>query len=270
MVYKGFVVPRFFSVYKTAPIVDAETIAKGKYSIQDIDAIFQNIIFSPIQQNSTESNLPNTIPVFNITTTFNIDCIHNIISSPICTQYLQNFLQYSFMYDRMNAEDIEQIHNSLVSSQKRQTRYCESIVDHVLYAKKTDDKANKLVQDCPMQIQEKLTQQNNFREIQDQLKNKNIQNTTYSDANLNKYKLVSMWQALYNDNIQNRSNARYIEQYIVYVQTLLKKNILTGAYVDMIYYYNNTYLLPYLYSIQTQNPSISNANAIENIMILNK
>ncbi len=174
------------------------------------------------------------------------------------------------MYDWMTADDVEPIHNILVQSKKRQTRYCESIIDHVLYTKKTNNTATQLAKECPTTLQEKLEQLNNFREIQEQLKNKNTQSTVYIDNKLNTYKLSSMRQALYNDNIQNRSNPRYIEQYISYAQNLLKKKALTGAYIDMTYYYNNTYLLPYLYSIQSQNPSISNTNAIENIIILNK
>ncbi|MBP7061871.1 hypothetical protein KBA84_03525 [Patescibacteria group bacterium] len=157
-----------------------------------------------------------------------------------------------------------------MQSKQRQTRYCKSIVDHILYTKKNNTKAIELLQDCPITIQEEGQQLSNFRDIQEQLKNKSMQSTVYIDTNLNKYKLSSMRQALYNDSIQNKSNPRYIEQYIAYMQSLLKKNALTGAYIDMTYYYNNTYLLPYLYSIQNQSPSISNTNAIENIITLNK
>jgi hypothetical protein len=270
MQYKWFVTPRFLSIYKTAPIIDLITLDKGQYSIQDIDSVFQNIIFSPIQQNSTDSSQPSTIPLFTIANNFNIDCIYNIVSSPICESYVQNFVQYGFMYDWIWAEDVDNIHKALVQSKQRQTRYCESIVDHILYTKKNNTKAIELLQDCPITIQEEGQQLSNFRDIQEQLKNKSMQSTVYIDTNLNKYKLSSMRQALYNDNIQNKSNPRYIEQYIAYMQSLLKKNALTGAYIDMTYYYNNTYLLPYLYSIQNQNPSISNTNAIENIITLNK
>lgn len=268
--YKWFVAPRFLSMYKTAPIVDETTLQKGKYSIQDIDTIFQNVVFSPIQQNSIDSSQPSTIPLLNIADNFNIECIYNIVTSPICEWYIQNFLQYSFMYDRISAEDAYDIHDILIQNKKRQTRYCESIIDHILYIKQNNTEISKLLIDCPMTLQEKWKQINNFREIQEQLKNKNIQSTVYQEVKLNTYKLSSMRQSLYNDSIQNKSNPRYIEQYIAYTQNLLKKNALTGAYIDMTYYYNNTYLLPYLYSIQSQNPSISNTNAIENIIILNK
>ncbi len=174
------------------------------------------------------------------------------------------------MYDWIETNDIETIHDILIKSKKQKARYCESIADHVLYTKINNVKARKLSEDCQLETQKKVQKLNNFRDTQEQLKNKSIQSTVYTEIELNQYKLSSMWQALYNDNIQNKSNPRYIEQYIAYVQNLLKKNILTGAYIDMTYYYNNTYLLPYLYNIQSQNPSISNTNAIENIIILNK
>lgn len=270
LLYKGFVAPRFLSIYRTAPIVDIELINKWSYSIQDIDSIFQNIIFSPIQQNSIDSSQPNTIPVTNIATTFNINCINNIVLSPICEDYLQKFIQQSFMYNRLEAEDVESVHKTLIQNTKRQKKYCESIADHVLYSKTKNEQANKFIKDCPQDTEDKLIQENDFREVQEQLRTKNIENKVYQNNTINKYKLTSMWQSLYSDSTQNKITSRYLEQYIAYTQNLLRKNMLTGSYKEMLYYYNNTYLLPTLYDIQTQNPSISNTNAIENINILNK
>lgn len=192
-----------------------------------MDSVFQNIIFSPIQQNSTDSSQPNTIPVTSIEDTFNISCIHNIVLSPICEDYLQKFIQQGFMYNRLEAEDEEDIHTALTQNTKRQKRYCNAIVDHVLYSKKNSEKASKLIKDCPSDIQDVLNQENEFREVQDQLRSKNIDNKVYQNTTINLYKLTSMRQSLYSDSIQNKITSRYLEQYISYTQSLLRKGILT-------------------------------------------
>lgn len=82
-----------------------------------------------------------------------------------------------------------------------------------------------------------------------------ISNTKlYADDDMNIFKLVSLMQKIYQNTLQKNYDVNTIDVYLSFVQDLLNKRRIDVFYKDLIYLYNNTYLM----SVLTQIAIINN------------
>jgi hypothetical protein len=81
-------------------------------------------------------------------------------------------------------------------------------------------------------------------EVQKQLDSRQINKTVYNDNEINAYKLLSIQQNIYKDIINNRASATNITQYINFLKELLTIDKIDSFYKDLIYRFNNKYILP--------------------------
>lgn len=249
--YKWYIVPRFFYIYKTFPLVDISYFSTWEYEIKALDNFLQNIILAkkdlgPNNEQKKNKILPLTNN--NIIDTFDLSCVfRNKIFQKICNNNIQRFIDVFFVYNiSMDYDGLTQLFNKLAWDEQKKQIMCKNLEKYITYANDTNTKIRTLFTKCTSSSIEIFQNFEGFIQIQKELENKQITNTTYTNKNLNTYKLVSVLQVIYKEIINNRMNTTNIMQYFDFLKQVLKPNKIDGFYKDLNFYFIVYYIKPRL------------------------
>jgi hypothetical protein len=115
---------------------------------------------------------------------------------------------------------------------------------YIIYSNDTSTTIEELVGRCSAESLVKFKKLASFIEVQTQLESKQISKSVYNDNDINAYKTLSVQQAIYKDMINNRTSATNILQYLDFLKELLAVDKIDPFYKDLIYRFNNKYILP--------------------------
>lgn len=264
--YKGFLIPRFFWVSKSAPLQSIDYFMKGTYTIEELDTLFKNIfIGSNKNTNQTPKNI--SFPLSKgITEEFNLQCVfQSKITNIICNIFINNFLEKSFIYNiESDIDTFSNVMQILLQEKKYNKKACEQLLYYTYYTEKENTTIEKLIQQCEPMYQQKYRLFLDFTEVQKELFSKFISNKIYKDDSVNIYKLIS-FQQIINDDITNKIiNIDRINGYFLFLQEILKKNKIWLFYKELTYFFNNYYLKKAIENIEITS-KITNKTEIDNI-----
>lgn len=264
--YKGFIIPRFFWVSKTAPLQSIEYFNKGTYTVDELDTLFKNIF---IGSNKNTSQPPRNIsfPLSKgIIEEFNLQCLFQSKISPlICNVFISTFLDEFFVHTIETDNDMFfTIMNKLLQEKKYNEKWCRQLLYYTYYTEKENSTTERLLEQCHISYQEKYRLFIDFSEVQKELFSKFISNKIYKDENINIYKLIS-FQQIINDDITNKIiNIDRINWYFGFLQELLKREKIWLFYKELTYFFNNYYLKKSIENIEITS-KIANKTEIDTI-----
>ncbi len=264
--YKGFVLPRFFRVAKSAPIQDIEYFKKWEYSIEELDTLRKNVfIWSNKNTNQSTRNISFPISKW-IIEEFNLHCLfQKKVSSLVCNVFIDRFLDEFFIHTiETDIDNFYTIMDNLLLERKYNEKWCLNLIYYTYYTEKQNPIIEKLLQKCSPTNQERYRLFIDFTEVQKELFGKFISNKIYKDEITNVYKLISFQQVI-NDDITNKIiNTDRINWYFTFLQELLKKDKIWIFYKEITYFFNNYYIKKAIENVEITN-KIANKTEIDNI-----
>ena len=270
--YKWFVVPRYFVLFQTAPLKPLSYFASWDYQEKDLEIFAQNVIFTPVQKDTIKQNsvqLPITESLVN---TFNLECLFkNNILEGTCSYYIENFIDQFYLYDLWkDFSGLEAIYNEIKKDSENKKMFCKNIKKYILYSNETNRNLENIFRWCGAEYWDDYIMLEWFIELKQQLHAGYLLDSLYSSHFLNKYKLLSLQQVIFNELNQKRLNSRLIEPYLKFVQKMLKRWELNWFYADLTYRFHTKYLKPRLsdpnYSLNKNEAT----NLIDSINEINK
>lgn len=242
--YKGFVVPRYFSMDTTMIIKPLSYFSWGTYDTAELEHFIHNFLFTkkaPVSQSLARAQLPISKSLVD---DFNLSCLfEKKFSTSTCDYYLNAFLDSFFVYDiSSDYSGLKNIFNALITSPTKKNAICDWLSKYSLYANNQNDTIKELLNMCGKTYWDIFTRTTFFIEIQKTLENQIFDKNTYKDPILNTYKLLSYQQQIYQDFLINKTDTYKISTYLDFVRELLKKQTIDPFYMDEIYRYNNNYL----------------------------
>ena len=247
--YKWYVVPRLFWISNTMPLQPLSYYENNQYSLEDMQTFFKNIIIASNKDLET-INKQTSLPLNNIISDFNLQCLFQTkIYNWICNKFTQDFINSFFLYNiQFDLDGFSKVEDILVKNEEYKAKICNQLNNYVLYSKTTNENIERLFSQCPQENKDKFLTFSSFLEVQKELENKSISSKVYTNDMINIYKLVSIQQIMYDDSINKRVNIDRIDGYLEFIQELLKKNKLSKIYKEIVYYFNNYYIKPWLES----------------------
>lgn len=257
--YKWFVVPRYFYMYNTIPTKPLAYFSGNTYDISELENFVNTFVFTKkitVAKPLTRSQLPITRSLVD---EFNLSCLfENKFSSNTCNFYFDNFLDSFFVYAiSVDYSWLKNIFDAIQDVPLQKEKLCKWLSKYILYTNDQSDTIKTLFTACGKTYDALFKRTTLFIEIQKTLENQSFDKSSYKDALLNEYKLLSYQQQLYQDFLINKADTYKINTYLDFVKELLKKNSIDPFYKDEIYRYNNRYLSLALEKIAYQSNNFS-------------
>ena len=248
ILYKWFVIPRYFYMYNTIPIQPLSYFSGNTYDVAELENFVNNFVFTKkitITKSFTRVQLP---LAKSLVDTFNISCLfESKFSKKTCNYYLNDFLDSFFVYTvATDYSGLKKIFEAIKTTPIEKKRFCESLSKYFLYTNDQNDTIKTLFGACWQTYEDLFKRTTLFIEIQHTLENQSFEKIIYKDTLLNEYKLLSYQQQLYQDFLINKVDTYKTNTYLDFVQEILRKNTVDQFYKDEIYRYNNKYLSPAL------------------------
>ncbi|MDD3262797.1 MAG: hypothetical protein PHR61_03035 [Candidatus Absconditabacteria bacterium] len=264
--YKGFILPRFFRISKTAPLQNIEYFNKGEYSIEELETLRKNV-FIGSNKNTNQPTRNISFPIAKgIIEEFNLSCLfQKKVSSIVCNIFVDKFLDEFFIHTiETDIDNFYTVMDKLLSERKYNEKGCKNLIYYTYYTERDNQTIEKLLQKCSPTNQEKYKLFIDFNEVQKELFGKFISNKIYRDETINIYKLIS-FQQIINDDITNKIiNTDRINGYFSFLQEVLKKDKIGLFYKEIIYFFNNYYIKRAIENVEITN-KIANKTEIDNI-----
>jgi len=249
--YKGIIFPQNANINTSRPEFDILSQSPENISKEEL-INFLTILLSGNKQRESKRK-----PIFpinqGIIKEFNLACLQDItITKQICNMYLTNFYTYGAFYNLQQSEsDLTIIMNLLRQKHISTEPLCSTIIQYSTYIGKTSEKLENLMNQCSLQQRNDFYVISNFIKINNELLNGIISNTTYTNKELNTYKLLSLTQIITRNIESWIINKGSISNYLEYIQELTNKdngenNYLDPLYKNIIYLFNNDILLKVL------------------------
>ena len=259
--YQGVIIPKDFFIPKDTSLIDKESFEEGNASYSDIERLTRLLVFNPASATKELTEHPTYKLQKGILTDFNLNCINAPkFSDSICFSYLSKLYEEGRFYNLYDyPEDLKILSTKLTNN----TQFCDLLYTTTLYQKTIFPAFKDAIMQCPNQIQQKYKLLTEFITITNELETNSFTNTTYTDTNLNMYKLLSAMQTLYRQISRSSYDKTLITPLLEFEQALLLKEdetpqtIFPSLYKDIIYRFNNHYFLPI---IQTATSSLSQAD----------
>ncbi|MFZ2150736.1 MAG: hypothetical protein WAZ12_00245 [Candidatus Absconditicoccaceae bacterium] len=254
--YKGYVVPKLFTIEKNAPISDITYFDTGFYKISKLEEFVKNIIF--IDKSNLNIKIEDNKQLIldeSIEKTFNLTCFFsNKITDKMCNYYIKEFLKYFFVYNIKNdIQGLKKI-DEKISITQNYKEFCEGIKNYIMYSNDPENNLKEIIENCGnIQSTDEFTKIKNFIEIQKELNEGYIKDKYYSFRDLNSYKLLSFQQILYNDITSRKIDTLRLNNYISFLKNLIKKNNMEQFYKEEIYWFNNYFLIKNLEASKEEN-----------------
>lgn len=253
--YKGLILPKNVFIHQSLQLKDKDYFNNSWYDIKDLENFAKNILFTNSEQlNKSTKNIISLPIKNNIESTFYLWCINDYkIINTTCNYYINNFLDTFFIYDiKKDYKWLKEIFYKLQNTSYKE-KMCESMKKYILYSNDTHKELENIFITCGDDYYQNYYSTQLFIEIQEQLKKGYINPTVYTNKLLNNYKLISYQQLIYNDIHNNNVNKIRFEAYIYYLQELLKNTEkIDPFYLDLTYWFNNTYLTNVLNKLKYQ------------------
>lgn len=244
IIYKWFVMPRFFKINSTNNIVQKNKFWSW-YDVADLEYFIDNIIFTDYKMDddsSMESLLPLTDNL--IENTFYISCLE-LNPNWLCRQFISNFVNSFYVYNLSTDYNwLKKVFNEIKETEFK-SDFCEWLMKYVSYSHDTSADIEWIISQCDTDLYENFSSIKSFFSIQQQLDNWYIKSTLSTDKDVNTYKLLSYQQILYNNISQWVIDEAYFTTYLNFLSSLLKKDqSIDNIYYDITYRINNVYLIP--------------------------
>jgi len=270
--YKWFTMPRYVSVYNTAPLQSITYFNEhsSDYKLSELEIFVRNIIFTrPIL--TEEWFKRSQIPIEeNIVNNFNLSCLLKwklIYGS--CGFYIENFLKNFYVYDiKKDYSGMKSIYAYISKNEKYKNQFCEWLNNYVLYSNDISPALGSMFRDCGTEESFSILQ--NFINLQKQFDDGYITDEIYYHDLINQYKLFLLQQSIYIDIASQGFNQRTLFTYVSFVQKLLKKDLLQWFYRDETYRFNTYYLKPKLDSSIYDNKRIQADAIVRELNLINK
>lgn len=246
--YKGFILPRNFSIYDNE-LIKSKSYFTWNYEINNLQYFIENVIFWDTTNNSQNIQFPLLDLTDNsIENTFFVSCLE---TNPnwLCKQFISNFTDTFYVYNlSQDYPWLNSIFNKIKVTDYKDD-FCNWILKYVAYTKDTSADIEWILSQCGWDFYTEFSSKKSFYTVQQQLIDWYIKSTVSTDPEVNAYKLVSYQQILYNNVKNGIINEANFTTYLNYVSSLLKKWwSVDNIYYDITYWINNVYLIPTLNS----------------------
>lgn len=253
--YKNLILPTNVFIHNSLQLKDKDYFLNSWYDITQLENFAKNILFTSSEQvHKSNKNIISLPLKDDIINTFYLWCIKdNKIINKTCNYYINNFLNTFFVYDiQKDYKWLKEIFYNLQNTSHKKNM-CDAMKKYVLYSNDTNKELENIFITCGDKYYQDYYSTQLFIEIQAQLQKWYINSTVYTNKLLNNYKLISYQQLIYNDIHNNNINKIRFESYIYYLQELLKNtNKIDSFYLDLTYWFNNTYLTNILNKLKYQ------------------
>ena len=259
IIYKWFVAPRYFYMYKTLPIQPISYFSGGTYELSELENFINAFVFTKrITVSQPFERTPLSLST-SLIDDFNLSCLfENKLSSATCYYYLNDFIESFFIFKLSSDYPwLKRIFNSIKGIATYKQKMCEWLSKYSLYADDQSDIMGELFIACGKTYEEEFKRTTLFMEIQKWLDGQSFDKSSYKDPILNEYKLLSYQQQIYQDFLANRTDTYKITIYLDFINELLKKNNIDIFYKDEIYRFNNNYLASTIEKIAYQTTKVS-------------
>lgn len=253
--YKNLILPTNVLINDSLQIKDKNYFLNSWYEITQLENFAKNILFTNSEQLDKSNKNIISLPIKdNITDTFYLSCIQdNKIINTTCNYYINNFINTFFVYEvQKDYKGLKEIFYKLQNTPHKENM-CDAMKKYILYSNDTSKELENIFISCGDKYYQDYYSTQLFIEIQEQLQKWYITPTVYTNKLLNNYKLISYQQLIYNDIHNNNINKIRFEAYIYYLQELLKNTEkIDSFYLDLTYWFNNTYLTNILNKLKYQ------------------
>lgn len=254
--YKGYTMPKLFTIEKTSPINNITYFDSGSYDINKLEEFIKNIIFTDKWATNIKIEENKKLPLNeSIEKTFNLSCIfENKITNKMCNYYTREFLKYFFVYNlKTDIQWLKKI-DEKISTTKNYKDFCKWIKNYIMYSNDPENNLKDIIDNCwNIGSTDEFTKIKNFIEIQKELNEWYIKDKYYSYIDLNSYKLLSFQQILYNDITSQKIDTIRLNNYISFLKNLVKKDNIEQFYKEEIYWFNNYFLIKSLKTSKEDN-----------------
>jgi len=192
--YKGIILPQNAKINTLLPEFDILSQSPEEISKEELTN-FLMILLSGSKQKESKKR-----PIFpinqGIIKEFNLTCLKNLtLTKQICNKYFTNFYTYGAFYNLQQSEsDLVIIMNLLRQKHVSTEPLCSTVIQYSTYIGKTSEKLEHLMGQCNPQQRNEFYTISNFIKINNELQNGIVSNTTYTNKELNTYKLLSLMQ----------------------------------------------------------------------------
>ena len=280
--YKGIILPQLVSLNKSQDLISLEDFNAKKITREDIKSMIAVLITDdPIYRKTT--NLPNTEDfrwegnVFQGTLIdgFSLWCLDSDkVSDFVCDRFLEVFNTYGKYFDLSQyAWDVLKLIKNMKKQNKDIEPVCNMIKDYTLHAGAVSETLLLAMEYC-WEEYDPYKKMVNFIDLENSLKQPEVQDRVYEDPDLNAYKLLTAQQSVHKILDGTSLNENYIKSYLKFVQALINKDngknyYLSPIYKDMLYVFNTDELSQKLMQkwklssdLKTQIDQINNWNSL--------
>ena len=256
VVYKWYVLPRYFSINTNIPVKDITYFDDENYDLFQLQQFLENFIFIKADL-SQDQKFPNLSLPLNesISEKFNLNCLYSkwLIYKNVCNFYFNNFLNVSYIYNLKS--DIDWLINLFKIIKNKYSdlyldKFCNTVDNYIKYSNDTDNKLETIINNCNENVSNWFYLLQWYIEIQKQLIDWYITKYSYSNHILNTYKLLSYQEIIYNDFVRKNINLKRLWFYMDFLEESLKKNRIENFYIDVTYLFNNDFVLKNLKNIK--------------------
>lgn len=245
--YKGLVLPQNISVHKDLPLKSKDYFDDMNYSLKELKRYLNNMIKTTKEEvpPSREKNPTLSLTNADLVSYFSLSCtLADVYYADVCDVYVEDFLNvmpvYALSHDY---EGLQIVFDGLKGDSAFKEKFCQQIVTYIQYTNDSNMKLSPILQECGGSYRILYDTYVAYASVQKGLQNQANTTTVFKNKDINTYKLISVQQEIYNELTSRKLNQTRITMYLQYVEELLKRDGLDPVYVDLVYWFNNDYLL---------------------------
>ena len=155
----------------------------------------------------------------------------------VCDRLLERFYKYGQYYDlSLYSSDLLILVRELNRQNKDLEPICTMIPEYIWHSWVTSaDILGSVMNFCSEEEFQYYKKMVNFIDIDNSLRQPELLDKVFDDADLNAYKLLSAQQIVYRSLNSSSINEGFIKSYLTFVQNLLNKDNKSGRYLNPIY-----------------------------------
>lgn len=262
--YKWIVLPQLVYIDTNKEFFSLEKFKVWETTREDLeDALNELILKNTIYQKT--SNLSSSVrwkwQTFHqwwLIDGFSLSCLNaNRAVDVVCDRFVDIFYEYWKYFDLSRyGSELYTLTRDLKSQNKDIKPICKMVQEYTWRSWIINsDFLDNIMQLCGEEDQEYYNKMVDFIEIDNSLSNPELSDRVFDNSDLNAYKLLSAMQKMHNFLEMNQINENFTDSYLKFVQALINKDRWTNKYLDafykdLLYIFNEDYLLKWLTNTQ--------------------
>ncbi len=268
--YKWFVLPKVFDIKKRVlqNIKEISYFDKSDYDIKFLEGFMQEVVFSKVDKKY--KNKKNNIRKIkkSLNSEFGLSCVWSkiLFVKNFCQRNIDNFISQLPYYNIADYSSEYSDKFDLLSKKWYKKELCEATVKNMFFSYTFSQEINdKILSKCWDKYTEFFKNLVEFDSFKQNIENWLATKKKYSWKSLNKYKLLSLQQNIYNQIEKGNVDFSFVSTYLDFVSQLMKDLDLKNFYIDLIYLYNNKFLKEE-FDYMKVNSSYSRSDEIEKVI----